>query len=73
MAMSLTRTLALAVFLELIKKINRVVYLMTCLLIRRQRFGVIKSCEASMVLFGVYYVARHELHSRRTNTNGVGA
>ena len=28
--MSLTRTLALVVFLELIKKITRVVYLMTC-------------------------------------------
>jgi len=25
---------------------------MTCLLIRRQRFGVIKSCEASVILLG---------------------
>lgn len=53
--MSLTRTLALVVFfLELIKEITRVVYLMTYLLIRQQRFGVIKSCEARVILFRVY-------------------
>jgi hypothetical protein len=52
--MSLTRILALVVFLELIKKIARVVYLMTYLLFRQQRFGVIKSCEARVILFRVY-------------------
>lgn len=50
-------------FLFLVK-ITRVVYSMTCLLIKRQKFGVIKSCEANVILVRVYQVARHESHSR---------